>query len=254
MLKHTHTMIPKCIYQTWKTHDVSQKMANLIALWKTHNPDYDHRLFDNAECDAFIKEHFDSAVYTAYTRIIPGALKADLWRYCVLYVNGGVYADVDTMCMNSLNKFLTDKEFVTVVDLNTSKNEGQHNLFNTFIASIPRHPILRGCINRITIQVLANIRPSSLLDLTGPGVLGREFNIYMKRDETASVLGMEGAVDDGKIMLLHFQEGIEYVSIKGRDVLFQNKNGNDDIKGFYHADCAQNNVISWLCSAPWTTA
>ena len=253
MLKHLHTMIPKCIYQTWKTHDLSPTMANLVALWKTHNPDYEHKLFDNAECDEFIKKHFDRNVYVAYSRIIPGALKADMWRYCVLYVNGGVYADIDTMCMNSLNKFVKDREFVTAVDLNATKSEGEHNLFNSIIASIPGHPILKGCIDRITRQVLTNTRPSSLLDIAGPGVLGREFNLYLGRNETDSVLGMEGSVNDGKILFLQFQSGIEYVLIKGGDVLLQNKNGNPDIAQSYSDDCRSQKIVSWLNSPPWTT-
>jgi hypothetical protein len=137
--------------------------------------------------------------------------------------------------------------------MNATKSEGEHNLFNTCIAAKPHHPIMKGCIDRITLQVLGNMRPSSLLDLAGPGVLGRSFNSYMGRPETASVLGMEGSHLDGKILLLQFLPGIEYVRIKDADILFQNKNGNSSIKNVYESEAANNHIISWLCSEPWST-
>ncbi len=247
---NTRVMIPLNFFQTWETKEISPRLEYLTNLWKAHNPEFTYQLFDKDERAAFIKEHFDHAVYTAYMRIIPGALKADMWRYCVLYVNGGVYADIDTMCMNSLKTFIKNYEFVATVDLNATKSEGEHNVANAFIASVPRHPILRGCINRITIQVLANMRPSSLLDLTGPGVLGRELNIYLQRDETASVIGREGEISD-KIYLLHFQNGIEYVRIKDGPILFQNKNGNPELSEIYNVDCNKVGVKHWMCTPPW---
>lgn len=246
-------MIPLNFFQTWETKDISPRLEFLTNLWKAHNPDFKYHLFDKDDRDAFIKQNFDNAVYTAYTRLIPGALKADLWRYCVLYIHGGVYADIDTMCMNSLKTFLKDYEFVATVDLNATRSEGEHNVANAFIGSVPRHPILRGCINRITIQVLANMRPSSLLDLTGPGVLGRELNLHLGRDETASVLGMEGEVNN-KIYLLHFRRGIEYVGIKDGAILFQNKNGNIEITEIYNVDCDKVGMKHWMSYPPWETA
>lgn len=246
-------MIPLNIFQTWETKDLSPRLEFLTNLWKAHNPEFKYHLFDKDDREAFIKEHFDKAVYTAYMRLIPGALKADLWRYCVLYVHGGVYIDIDTMCMNSLKTFLKNYEFVSMVDLNILESEGRYNVCNMFIACTPRHPIMRGCINRITIQVLANMRPSSPLDLGGPGVLGREVNIHLGREETASVVGMEGEVND-KMFLLHFREKIEYAGIKDSHILFQNKNGNPDIAALYNEDCHKAGVKSWLCYPPWETS
>ena len=58
-------------------------------------------------------------VYDAYTRIKPGAFKSDLWRYCVLYVYGGFYIDIDSICLGTLDMFVKkDTEFVAATDLN----------------------------------------------------------------------------------------------------------------------------------------
>jgi hypothetical protein len=53
-----------------------------------------HYLFCDADCREFIRNEYPPDVLMAYDRLIPTAFKADLWRYCVLYIYGGVYLDV----------------------------------------------------------------------------------------------------------------------------------------------------------------
>ena len=63
-------------------------IANTNTFYKKNNPDYDYYLFDNNDRREFIKEHFDNNILLTYDSIIPGGFKADLWRYCVLYIHG----------------------------------------------------------------------------------------------------------------------------------------------------------------------
>lgn len=44
----------------------------------------------------------------AYDALIPGAFKADLFRYCVLFIYGGVYADIDVMLTSKLEMAIDD--------------------------------------------------------------------------------------------------------------------------------------------------
>ena len=74
-------------------------------------------------------------------------------------------------------------EFVTPIDLNNCPTIGTHNLFNSFIASVPKHPILLECINRIIFNIENNIIPPSNLDFSGPGILGRSTNAYLNLNE-----------------------------------------------------------------------
>ena len=50
--------------------------------------------FDDHDCRRHIETHFDSSVLRAYDSLIPTAFKADLWRFCILYTNGGIYGDI----------------------------------------------------------------------------------------------------------------------------------------------------------------
>ena len=239
--------IPRNIFQTWSTKNISAEFNSLSETWTNLNPNYAYFLYDDYLCDEFIKKHFDNRVYNSYVRLIPGAFKADLWRYCILYIYGGVYVDMDTICMNPIDTFLNENiEFMTPIDLNPPNyNTGTHNLFNAFIASIPKHPILLDCIYRIVYHVENNIVPLSNLDFTGPGILGRAVNIFLQNEsETSSFVGKEG-IHNETIYLLHFEQGCEYVSNEEQLILFQNKNGNINIQTIYNEELKNVPHIDW---------
>ena len=245
------TKIPRNIFQTWSTKNISDKFRELSQTWINNNTNYAYFLFDDSDCEDFIKKNFDESVYNAYCRIIPGAFKADLWRYCILYVYGGVYVDMDTICNRTIDDFLDENiEFMTPIDLNNCPYYGKYNLFNCFIASIPRHPILLDCIKRIVHNVENNIVPFSNLDFSGPGILGKSTNLFLGLDEDNSFIGKEGI--NNKIKFLKFEYGTEYIKDLETDtVLFQNKNGNSLIQEIYDNEVKQTNHIDWgTCKNP----
>jgi mannosyltransferase OCH1-like enzyme len=73
--------IPRNIFQTWSSKNISPKFKSLTDTWSQLNPNYAYFLYDDDDCNNFIKKYFDHRVYNAYIRLIPGAFKADLWRY-----------------------------------------------------------------------------------------------------------------------------------------------------------------------------
>jgi len=238
--------IPRNIFQTWSTKNISNNLRNLTETWTDKNPNYAYFLYDDNESELFIQKYFDIRIYNTYRRLIPGAFKADLWRYCILYIYGGVYVDIDTICINCIDSFLNeDIEFMTPIDFNNGKDTGTHNLFNAFIASVAKHPILLDCIYRVVFNVENNIIPVSNLDFAGPGVLGRATNIFLHNaNEDSSFIGKEGIIHNSNINLLHFQQGTEYVS-NGSIILFQNKNGNPYIQNIYNEEIKNTNYIDW---------
>lgn len=239
------TRIPKNIFQTWTGANLSDGLIELTDTWKTKNVNYCHFVFDDIKCQQFISKFFGDNVLNAYNRLVPGAYKADLWRYCILYIYGGIYIDIDTICITPIDLFINDSiEFMTVVDLNNSKTLGNHNIFSGFIASVPNHPILLDSINRILINIGDPIIPLSNLDLTGPGVLGRAINKHFGNNETESFVGKEGMVNN--IKLLKFIPITEYViDIETGYTLLQNKNGNPYIEKIYKEATKNIKYIDW---------
>jgi len=237
-----HCKIPKRIFQTFKTKQISTQYQPILDTWKLQNPNYEYTLFDDADCEAFLKEYFDPRVLNAYRRILPGGFKADLWRYCVLYIHGGVYVDIDTVCLGKLDDFLTsDVEFMTPIDLCST-----YKLFNTFIASVPRSPILQNCIERVLQNVETNTVPESRLDFSGPGVLGKAVNSYLQLEETSHFRGKEGL--NGSIYLLKFEPTTEYIKDINDKILLQNKNGNSTLRVLYNLESRSVNTVCWVNS------
>ena len=238
--------IPKNIFQTWQTKDITDGFKMLIDSWKNNNPNYEYYLYDDINCREFIYEKFGNRVGKVYDTIRAGAFKADLWRCCILYEYGGLYADIDTICLNPIDEFLEDNiEFMTCI-AHTDISEGQNNIFNSIIASVPKHPILLDTINRIVSNVENRYVPKNILALTGPNVMGQAVNKFLGRNEEDSLVDKEGIIDN--IKLLKFRKEDEYVyDIRNSEkVLFQNKNGNKLIQLLYRIECSRFNHISWL--------
>ena len=233
---NTKILIPKRIIQTWTNKNITLEFQKIVDNWKINNPNYEYILFDDIDCEKFIKDNFDINILNIYNCIIPGAYKADLFRYCYLYIYGGVYIDIDTLCLGKLDDFLLSNiEFIVPIDLNKTQNEGNHNLFNSFIASIPKHPILLECINKIVYNVKNNVIPFSILEFTGPGLLGRCVNNFFGLKETSSFINKEGIKNN--IYLLKFEAITEYVKDPMGNILFQNKNGNQYLIDLYNNEC-----------------
>jgi len=217
--------IPKIIYQTCKDKTVPTRMFNAIKSWREMNPDYKYCFFDDDNCRDFLIREFDERVIKAYDNLIPGAYKADLWRYCILYIYGGVYADVKMICEVSLDDII-DSPFVSVRD-RISISFAKASIFNAFICSIPRHPFLKRAIWLTVENILNHNYGDSCLDITGPRVLGRAINdiLGLPQDHEFS-LGKQTINSYDFTLLEHPAEGTKIV--KDGKKIIQTKYDRDD--------------------------
>ena len=166
--------IPLDIYQTWFTKDLPPGMINSINQLKKDNPEFTFYLFDDDDCKNFIKENFGIEVHDAYDNLIPGAYRADLWRYCILYKKGGIYIDIKFHTNNFNLKQLTDNDYF-VKDRDGYWEINKIGIYNGFIISKPKNPIFLNCINDILNNVNSNYMGLNALYPTGPGLIGRYF-------------------------------------------------------------------------------
>lgn len=176
--------IPLTIFQTFEEDEVPSRMAEAAKSWSELNPAFTYRFFDAEDRRNFIATHFDPITLEAYDRIEGGAFRADFWRYCVLVVHGGVYADVDSICACSLLDVLKDAD----VFITSRAGNLTWGLYNGFICAVPRHPFLERAIARATDEIL-KMRPDDHFDgymVTGPGNLGISVNLCLGRRKQAA--------------------------------------------------------------------
>ena len=85
--------VPKVIRLTYKT--VAEIPTEVIDDVKTMYPDFEVKVYGDAECTAFLRANYSDAAATLFTRIPFGAIKADFFRAAVLQKLGGMYLDLD---------------------------------------------------------------------------------------------------------------------------------------------------------------
>ena len=78
----------------------------------------------------------------AYDKVIPYALKADLWRYCIMYKTGGIYLDSKYYGINGF-------KFIHVIDKeHFCKDIAQSfsGIYNAILICKPKNPIIKKSI------------------------------------------------------------------------------------------------------------
>lgn len=174
-LTNNTSVIPKNIFQTWKTLNLPPKMKECVEKLKRDNPEFTYYLFDDKMCVNFIKKHFDKSVLCAYNKIIPTAYKADLFRYCVLYKMGGIYLDIKYECIGDFRLTqLTNSEYF-VKDIETSGG----GIYNGFMVCKPKNKILHKAIYKIVDHANTGYYGLNSLSPTGPLLL----KTYFSQDE-----------------------------------------------------------------------
>lgn len=169
--------IPPRIFQTWKSRT---RIPPLLAAWSDSfrrlNPRFEHVLWDDADNRAFIAREFAwfLPVYDAYPAEI---YRADAVRYFHLYLHGGIYADMDTECLQPLDELCTRRG---VVLGRMGADDGfSHAVPNAIMASAPRAEFWLLAIALLRATARYQGRPELL---TGPVLLQSALRLYEARD------------------------------------------------------------------------
>ena len=168
--------IPKNIFQTHKSIkyiENNEKLLKATNSWKRFK-NFNYHFYNNEECDAFIKEHYPE-VYEAYNKCPLIVMKADLWRYCIIYKYGGIYADTDTILHEDPSMFIKSKQLVVVPENNI-------HFCQWVFAAPPKSPILKSVIDLSVKRLLSmkEIKGEHVIHYsTGPGVFTDGIVVYL---------------------------------------------------------------------------
>jgi Glycosyltransferase sugar-binding region containing DXD motif len=180
--KSSTSRIPKIVHQTSKSRCLTKMFARISQPWRSLEG-YDYYLHDDIAMVELLISHLDELPMLhdlVQARCLPhGTLKADVWRYLVLWHYGGIYADIDTqptLLFNTTDPILKDSDqgwFVV---------EQFHILSQYVMAVSPRHPLMYYALHHATLKVLAQVdtkRINAAL-VTGPHALHRAFQDFCK--------------------------------------------------------------------------
>jgi inositol phosphorylceramide mannosyltransferase catalytic subunit len=161
-------VIPRVIWQTWKSYTASGPILyNSIMSFIRDNPDYDYYLFDDEAALEFMCKFFPQDAQF-YQKIVPGAVRADIWRAAVVYKYGGVYFDVDSVSTTPLSHFIWPNSSL-VTGLGSLLDFHQWALLYR-----PRHIIMKRALKVAVTRLkhlYQNKRGGDIVSTTGPGAL-----------------------------------------------------------------------------------
>ena len=176
--------IPKIIHQTSKSRCMTQMFAKVSQKWR-NLPGYDYYFHDDESVMQLLTSHMDEFPLlhdlVQANCLRHGTIRADVWRYLVLYVYGGIYADIDTQ-PTALFFNTTTTPLLKDTDDGWFVVEQFHVLSQYVMAVSPKHPIMYYAIHHAT-QKLATQYDTGKVNaalVTGPHALHRAFQDFRK--------------------------------------------------------------------------
>jgi mannosyltransferase OCH1-like enzyme len=159
-------IIPKVIIQTSEHFNPTHAMYSLREM----NPDYEYKFFDDTQRREFIKNAFSNKILDAYDMLVPGAFRADLFRYAYLFIHGGCYFDDKIIPRVSLNRLIRPED-----ELILCEDAVEKSYLNSIIMTKPKHFMFLKLLLTACDNIYAK-NMSDMLSLTGPKLMYNVFN------------------------------------------------------------------------------
>jgi hypothetical protein len=106
-------MIPKVVYQTWKSKNLPFDYQQIVQHNQLLNPEYQFVLFDDNDLNQFFQDDTIPQNWRqAFFKINPcyGPARADLFRYIVIYYYGGIYLDIKVKCRKPFREWIFEND------------------------------------------------------------------------------------------------------------------------------------------------
>jgi inositol phosphorylceramide mannosyltransferase catalytic subunit len=101
--------IPNVVYQTWRKPVLPLRHARGLARFRNLNKDYSFCFFDDSRMAEYMHANYSNhPICGIFDDIMIPASKADVWRYCILLKEGGIYCDIDSALTKPLRELLSD--------------------------------------------------------------------------------------------------------------------------------------------------
>ena len=172
-------VIPKRIWQInpWENQSMNPEW---VTSWMTKNLGHTYTLMSLQNGESFVRAHFhDPSIVNTFTSLQNPILKSDLLRYLLVLAKGGIYSDLDTEVVRSIEDWVPEgiKDRVRVVlgieydqQNNPRRLRGMYKpvqICQWTIASTKEHPLMRKMVDAVvrSLKTLAKEKETTLADL-----------------------------------------------------------------------------------------
>ncbi len=223
--------IPHTLHQTFATAHLPPALTDSVARLRAMNPGFAYRLWTDADIPDYLHTHYGQEIRDAYLAINPiyGAARADLFRYLLIYREGGVYLDIKSGCRVPLASLLVPKDAFLLSQWQDDGRGAEHwwgahpELYNFpggefqqwHVIAAAGHPLLESVINRVLANLASydaavnGVGRTAVLRTTGPiaytlGILARLSDAPHRRFESAEALLYSTVGDHGRFFARHY--------------------------------------------------
>jgi inositol phosphorylceramide mannosyltransferase catalytic subunit len=172
--------IPTILHQMWRTAELPRPFATWRAGWIARHPNWQHRIYDDARIRKTIADR--SPRWLSTFEALPTAIqRADFFRYLIVFLEGGLYADIDMISYRPCDKLLEGASCVLGIEFRLNKRSQASlsysqpwQLANFIFAAAPGHPFLGALLEEIARTATRIIdNDDSVQETTGPRMLTR---------------------------------------------------------------------------------
>lgn len=186
-------MIPKKLFFTYKTDDIPRFYQENLKRWQSYCSDWEMLYYSDQKVFSFFKKHFPEYAEDLQ-KISHGAVIADLFRYAVLYIHGGMYNDIDTIPLKKIpDEWLRSKSVVgyeyqpSQFDCVLVPSFSSDTLCQWSLLSEPENPLFKEALD----QSIERIRKKKhtfktvidVLEATGPLLFTQIAQPYLKNPD-----------------------------------------------------------------------
>jgi mannosyltransferase OCH1-like enzyme len=188
-------MIPRIVYQTWYSKQcIPPAYREIMSSNQAMNPEYRFVLMDDNDMDALFEDRTQISDTTrmAYQRINPryGPARADLFRYVILFLKGGIYLDIKARCLVPFRQWICSDDDSGILsywdgihyNMDVLKNkEGELQNWNLVFSRghLVLKEVIRECCRKILETTIVEASSEAMtgkravLETTGPLLLTR---------------------------------------------------------------------------------
>ena len=184
----TNSSIPPIIHFIWLGSPLTAQAERAIASWKKYHPSWKTEVWTDERVRDFpwTKER----LYKLFQEAGTWAEKADILRLDILYQFGGIYSDVDVICLRSFHDLvIQDITFFSCFELNyTSRHYGAPFFVGTAVmGSSKGSAVIKYCLDHC--QSESEAPRAGILKRTGPGLVSRACqNHFVNPEEKILIL------------------------------------------------------------------
>jgi len=128
--------IPHMVHQIWNDRNIPYDVyrSEWIESWPLHHPDWLYVLWTGDTLLRLASARYPQYEYFVSENVSP-VVRADFGRLMVLRHWGGLYVDLDYLCLRPVDELLKGRQLV-IPEVRPG------TVTNSFIASVPDHPLL----------------------------------------------------------------------------------------------------------------